>query len=204
MHPYATDSPERRQIPLALAVVSVVLALALSRLPWHAPWWLDAPSVVAFYGALYALFDRVLWRTTLLRKLGVVRVPNLAGNWEGEVHSARDGDTSRHSISLLVTQTWTCLSVVVRTGYSRSRSLVAALHIDDDPDGPCLVYEYLNKPEPAAVESMHMHHGTAHLIYDAKDQSLSGEYYTGRDRQTYGGLRVVRQRKDENQPQEQS
>src|SRR5260370_18122498 len=81
MHGYSTDSGERRVVPLCLASVAIALAWVsfkiLALLHFSLPWWLDAPSTLGFYGALYALFDPNLWRNRLLRKLGLVPVPNL-------------------------------------------------------------------------------------------------------------------------------
>jgi hypothetical protein len=30
------------------------------------PWWMNAPSSMFFYGALYALFDRRLWQMSIV------------------------------------------------------------------------------------------------------------------------------------------
>jgi hypothetical protein len=66
MHGYSTDSAERRIVPLLLASVAIMLAWLSSKIlaivHLTLPWWLDAPSTVGYYGALYALFDRNLWR----------------------------------------------------------------------------------------------------------------------------------------------
>src|SRR5712675_1802816 len=70
MHGYSTDSGERRGVPLLLASVAIALAWVSSRIlaitHLFVPWWLDAPSSLAFYGALYALFDAYLWRHRLV------------------------------------------------------------------------------------------------------------------------------------------
>ena len=94
MHGYSTDSEERRIVPLFLAVLAIALAWMsskfLSAVHLSVPWWVDAPSSMFFYGALYALFDRHLWRSRLVRKLGLVRTPNLAGRWREMLISAAD------------------------------------------------------------------------------------------------------------------
>src|SRR5260370_42105083 len=86
MHGYSTDSSERRIVPLLLALLAIALAWASSKFLAAAhlsvPWWVDAPSLMAFYGMLYALFDRYLWRIGLVSKLGLVRIPNLGGRSE--------------------------------------------------------------------------------------------------------------------------
>jgi hypothetical protein len=158
--------------------------------------------VVGFYGFLYAWFDRRLWRAKWLRKIGLIGVPDLSGEWHGFVKSSYDSSTEDHDVSLTIHQTWTHLCVLLRAGESRSRSVIGAIHVEE-PEGPALVYEYRNEPDSLAVDTMHVHHGTAHLTFDSADDSLSGDYYTGRDRKTHGGLRVVRRRNVTNQPEEQ-
>src|SRR5436309_1001878 len=89
MHGYSTDSSERRFVPLLLAAVAVVCAWLCSKLMaaahFSTPWWLDAPSSLAFYGVVNTLFDKHLWRNRLVRKLGLSRVPTSpdtgAGSW---------------------------------------------------------------------------------------------------------------------------
>jgi len=95
MHGYSTDSSERRVVPLFLALLSIALAWVSSRFLAAAhlsvPWWLDAPSSIAFYGVLYGLFERFLWRNSLVPKLGLVRIPNLMGRWRGYLITSFDG-----------------------------------------------------------------------------------------------------------------
>jgi SMODS-associating 2TM, beta-strand rich effector domain len=87
MHGYSTDSDEKRVVPLILAGLAIALAWMSSNLlateHFSMPWWMDAPSSMFFYGALYALFDGRLWRHPLMRKLGLVKTLNLAGRWQG-------------------------------------------------------------------------------------------------------------------------
>jgi len=85
MHSYSTDSDERRFVPLILAALAIVLAWCSSQflVAVHVslPWWLDAPSSLGLYGALYTLFDKYFWRNGLVRKLGLTKIPNLTGRW---------------------------------------------------------------------------------------------------------------------------
>ncbi|MGD1702628.1 hypothetical protein [Dapis sp. BLCC M229] len=62
MHAYATNAKDRETIPLYIAAISVMAALLLSsvvkNLQWQVPWWLDAPSVMGFYGIFYQAFEK--------------------------------------------------------------------------------------------------------------------------------------------------
>src|SRR6266550_2643054 len=108
MHGYSTDSSERRIVPLLLALLAIALAWASSKFLATAhlsvPWWVDAPSSMAFYGALYALFDRYLWRNSLVHKLGLVRIPNLTGRWRGYLVTSFDGHATRYDLIIHVYQ----------------------------------------------------------------------------------------------------
>src|SRR5437879_13793081 len=100
MHGYSTDSSERRIVPLLLALLAIALAWASSKFLATAhlsvSWWVDAPSSMAFYGALYALFDRYLWRHSLVHKLGLVRIPNLKGRWHSYFETSFDCPATQH------------------------------------------------------------------------------------------------------------
>src|SRR5256885_6655992 len=110
MHGYSTDSSERRMVPLLLALLAIALAWASSKFLAMAqlslPWWVDAPSSMAFYGALYGLFDRYLWRSKLVHKLGLVRIPNLAGCWRGYLVAPLDRPATQHDLILNIFHSW--------------------------------------------------------------------------------------------------
>src|SRR5438445_3764236 len=145
MHGYSTDSSERRIVPLLLALLAIALAWAASRFLAAAhlsvPWWVDAPSSLAFYGALYALFDRYLWRNNFVHKLGLARIPNLTGRWRGYLVTSFDGHAKRHDLVIHIFQSWTHIAIYVTTTTSMSRSSTAAMQMDD-PEGVSLVYQY--------------------------------------------------------------
>jgi SMODS-associating 2TM, beta-strand rich effector domain len=150
------------------------------------PWWLDAPSGLAFYGVLYALFDTYLWRNGLVSQLGLAKTPNLAGRWNGYLISSFDGHAKRHNLMINIFQSWTQIAVYLTTETSMSRSCAAMIQVGD-PDGVALIYQYQNQPLADAMKTMHMHYGTAVLKVSNGD-CLSGDYYAGRDRRTFGRI----------------
>src|SRR5947207_11122634 len=190
MHGYSTDSSERRMVPLLLALLAIALAWASSKFLAVAhlslPWWVDAPSSMAFYGALYTIFDRYLWRSKLAHKLGLVRIPNLAGCWRGYLVTSFDGHATQHDLIINIFQSWTQIVVYLTTPTSMSRSCTAVIQVDD-PEGAVLVYQYQNQPLADAMKTMHMHYGTA-MLRISTGNSLAGDYYAGRDRRTFGRI----------------
>ena len=191
MHPYATDSKERESVLFYIAVLSIFSSWILHNLlniaPLAIPWWIDAPSVTGFYGLFYAIFYKYTWKWLMLRKFGIVKVPNLNGTWKGYVVSSFDEPSKKYEATLVILQNWTQISIILKTHDSKSTSLIAGILIDN-PEGTVLTYEYLNEPLPLTNEGMHIHKGTATLtLNDGK--VLEGEYYTGRDRKHFGYLR---------------
>jgi hypothetical protein len=190
MHGYSTDSSERRIVPLLLALSAIALAWASSKflaaVHLSVPWWVDAPSSMAYYGALYGLFDRYLWRNDFVRKLGLVRVPNLTGRWRGYLVTSFDGHVTRHNLIIHIFQSWTQIVVYLTTPTSMSRSCTAVIQVDD-PEGAALVYQYQSQPLADAMGTMHMHYGTG-MLRITNDGCLVGDYYTGRDRRTFGRI----------------
>src|SRR5258705_11166727 len=195
MHGYSTDSSERRIVPLSLALLAIALAWVTSKSLATAhlslPWWADAPSSMAFYGVLYTLFDRYLWRSSLVHRLGLVRIPNLAGRWHGYLISSFDGHAKRHDLMINIFQSWTQITVFLTTATSMSRSSAAMIQVED-PEGVALIYQYQNQPLADAIRTMHMHYGTA-MLRVSDDGCLAGDYYAGRDRRTFGRICCRRQ-----------
>jgi len=195
MHSYATDSSERKSVPLYIGCTSVLVAWALNRvlgaIQFALPWWIDAPSVIGFYGLVYAIFNKYLWRWRILRTIGVVKIPDLNGTWEGYVASSFDQHATKYDATITIFQNWTQISIILETSNSKSSSLIAAI-VTEDPNSMVLSYEYLNEPKPNSKHTMHIHRGTARLTLQSDGKMLEGEYYTGRDRQNFGILRFKR------------
>ena len=177
-------------VPLLLALLAIALAWASSKFLAVAqlslPWWVDAPSSMAFYGALYAFFDRYLWRNNFVHKLGLVRIPDLTGRWRGYLLTSFDGHAKRHDLMIHIFQSWTQITVYLTTPTSMSRSSAAVIQVDD-PEGAALVYQYQNQPLADAMRTMHMHYGTA-MLRISNGGCLAGDYYAGRDRRTFGRI----------------
>ncbi len=194
MHPYATDSNERKIVPFILAALAIAMAWVfgwvLGSLNLRIPWWLDAPSAFAFYGIVYSLMNRKLWRLSVLRTLGLVRVPILEGRWQGQITTSFDEHATRHDVDVRIVQTWTRMKITLRGKDSASESLAATL-ITDVPSTAILSYQYRNEPLPHAKDTMQIHYGTARLNL-SDPGSLEGEYYSGRGRHNHGSIYLTR------------
>lgn len=190
MHAYASDAEDRKTVPTVLAVLAVAATLLLvyliQTLKLQIPWWVDAPSVMGFYGIFYGLYNRVLWRL----HIGPIRlsmIPDVSGVWAGVLTSSYNTET-KINIVFFIDQTWSKIRIRTATETSTSFTTMAAFYTESNEPG--LTYEYLSKPGPFAKETMHMHPGTGHLDLSSNGRTLEGQYYTGRDRQTFGSLKL--------------
>ena len=193
MHNYDSNS-ERRNLIIILAVLGVGSAFALNRIVnavgESIPWWIDAPSVAGFYGLLFVGFDNLCWRWGMFRSLKIVSTPNIRGEWTGFLRTSHDSNEIDHKAVLTIRQTWSRISIVLETDQSRSHSIVASIN-PDAPEGCVLSYEYFNEPTAGSTRTLHTHRGSAWL--KVEDGTLQGEYFTGRDRQTYGSLEFTQE-----------
>jgi hypothetical protein len=198
MHSYSTDSPDRQFIPFFLAALAIASGFGISVLCHYAnvelPWWTPPLDTMTIYGALYWLFDHHIWKSKLLRTLGVVQIPALNGQWKGRVRPAESegvskGLTADTDITIVIQQTWQKISVRGSTELSNFRSDAANVSTDD---GGSLGYQYVSEPIASSPATMNIHRGTARFALGSDGMTLHGEYYSGRGRQNIGVIDLKR------------
>lgn len=191
MHTYQADG--REKVTVILAIASIFLAWALNvafgTVNVILPWWVGPPSFMGGYAILSWMLEHHAWKWNVLRILGIVKIVNLHGEWEGFVKSSYDKYASKIPISVTIVQRWSKISIRIDASQSRSFSAFAMLKTRDI-DRPQLLYMYENRPRPEATTTMHAHGGTAALEF--YDGMLKGDYYTGRDRSTVGIIELRR------------
>jgi len=192
LHAYATETGARKSVPLFIAAASIGFTWFVDYLLslWNVvlPWWIEGPSILGFYGLFYSIFDQKLWKISFVRR--ALKIPNLNGLWEGYVKSSYNNFQSELKAEMDIHQTWTKMSIAMRTQNSKGYSLNSM--IVNTSNEMTLSFEFFNEPKTAAPSSMHMHRGTARLSIDPNVKSLNGEYYTGRDRNNFGVLHFER------------
>lgn len=193
MHAYATNASEKESTPIWLALFAVVATLILTSVlqltKLQIPWWLDAPSVMGFYGLIYQWFDKYLWYQKF-KFISLSSIPNLQGTWVGVIHSSYGSGTSVPDVILSIRQTWTRINVRLTTENSSSYSIMAAVNTQESSE-PCLKYEYMNEPSALSVNTMNAHRGTANLQLSSDGNKLVGDYFTGRGRQNLGTMKFT-------------
>jgi hypothetical protein len=190
MHVYATDAKDRRDLPIWGASIAVACTLflnwALQAWDLSVPWWVDAPSVMGFYGLFSQWFDKYLWRLKV-GPLSISDIPDLNGTWVGVIHSTYDGRTEVPDVVLYIRQTWTRIGVELQTENSRSYSTMAAVNTPGSSEAG-LKYEYINEPFALSLETMHLHRGNTSLKISPDGRTLEGDYFSGRGRQNVGTM----------------
>ena len=196
MHPYVTDSNERRDVALILAGLSIALSLLVSKFlkfcELEIPSWIDVTSVAGFYALIYTFFDKYWWKWSISRFVGIVKVPLISGVWRGYILSSHDDFALQHPVDMHIEQNWTRIRISLQGELSRSHSFLAAIFIDAH-DGTVLDYEYQNDPIAGAGDAMQIHYGTARLRL-LEGGVLDGHYYTGRGRSNFGRVYLHRDR----------
>jgi len=195
MHGYASDNFFRGpKIYFAIGAVAIVMASIVRPLLTIPPLagFMDvaALSAGAVYGSLIWIYDRWGWRW-----LSTMR--NLNGTWVGEITSSHNGGVKTNCV-MRVRQTWTRMVIVLETEHSRSHTTMAALY-EEQPGDTGLKYEYVSEPKNQTIETMQIHRGVCTLNTATDTDTLSGNYFTGRGRETYGEIllhRVSRDRLD--------
>jgi len=197
MHSYSTDAADRRWAPLVIAGMSIGLTYGCTRVlqAWNLqwPWWIENPSILLFYGAFWKLFDRYLWK---MRPLGLrlSDLPDLGGTWHVRLQSCHEGGTPAEGC-IRIHQTATEILVEFENETSRSVSRMAAINVKPG-QSQGLMYEYANDPGFSASQTMHGHRGVTMLRWGAGGDDLTGEYFTGRDRETHGSITMRRVTRD--------
>ena len=66
MHQYQTDDSTRNNLLIAAVLLAVALAYffnaTLEYFNIQLPWWFESPSILGFYGLIYWLYDKYLWK----------------------------------------------------------------------------------------------------------------------------------------------
>lgn len=194
MHSY--DLEGRTQSLARMAAITFLVVIGLDQLlvtfADDIPRWIDVPSFAFFFGLLLVFVNHVAWRWTVFRRLLSISVLDFGGHWEGVVVSTDgEGDASEHPVSVTIQQTWLRIFIKLEAERSHSSSIVAAWRGVGAADSE-LFYVYENHPHADTPTSVHPHRGTA--VLRLAQENIEGHYYSGRDRQRFGDIRLQRAR----------
>jgi len=154
--------------------------------------FISIPSVPAIYVFLFFLFDKYLWKLKMFKSLGLVIADDLNGKWIGIVKSSYEKFATNIDAQLVIKQTATKIKIHGIFNKSKSVSIHENFGRSEIDNKTALFYFFRNEPEYDAVSTMAIHEGSTKLTYNAETDSLTGDYYSGRDRNNYGTIEVKR------------
>lgn len=197
MHTYSTDNERRPRVYWALSIGSYALAgvltTAVAFISKNLPVTVGVTITAGLaYTAVLYVFNHWLWTHPLLRKMNIVRVPDLNGEWEGHIKSDYDGET--YDATLSIDQTWREINVHFETATSPSDSNGATI-LTGKGKWPSINYQYSNEGSTDPEDDLWTHDGTADLQFIEKEGEkdvLEGIYYTAPSRGNSGSMYFVR------------
>lgn len=197
MKSYSINTSERLKVPFFLAVISIgITSLVTAMFKYTSVAYVSefsVPSAFAIYGALYALFDKYLWKSAIFSKVGIITTTNINGKWNGHIKSSKDNYSSEFKVSATIYQTWTKMNIVVENKLSKSELVMAAMTITT-PTRSNVSWEYLSKSHPEYSDDEYMHYGITRLEINLKGNKvispLKGDYYADKSRNSYGSIEL--------------
>ena len=197
MHGYIINGKRRHSAIFWLAVISVLVGLGLT-------YWIDlilskletmkgTQIIVLLYSAifgvgsgaiftlLYYLFDNFFWKIKIFGNV------DLSGKYqcEGVSKDKSQKEKDRFTATIIIKQTWTKISVNLKTDKSYSDSFMAKISQNGVGDIR-LDYCYTNNTDQTNKDMVSRHTGMATIIFSSE---IKGKYYNQPDdRMRYGEL----------------
>ncbi len=193
MHSYHVSPSPLPRIHLAVAMFALgaawLLHLTLAKVSFQT-WWIETPSVFGFYMLLLEAWDRWLW--CMLPQRNFLCIPRLDGIYRGILKSSFDQFQKEYEVTITIHQDGRSIRARLETGQSHSDSSFALLDVYRTGER-ALTYLYRNEPNPDAPDTMHIHYGVCSLQFSGSlPETLSGHYWSGRDRNNHGLIEVRR------------
>ena len=199
VHEYSVIGHPRKTIILILAIISGAISKGITYL---LEVWLEknfdivigfSISTFTIFGALYLLFDHVIWKISLFSKF--LHFPNLNGEWVVQGLSNNIQKQMKYSWegTLVIKQTWDKMLVSIRTNTSTSHSISLTGGIKYFPGlGYKMSYHYENIPNVSEIE-LKKHEGFCILTFSEDMLTAEGCYFNNiKDRATYGEMKLKR------------
>ncbi|MBV5222523.1 Cap15 family CBASS effector [Staphylococcus hominis] len=194
MHEYSVDIKDHKIIyylSIASFFLSSFLSYFLNLLITKSPWNVISVSLTAMgvFTCLYALFDKHIWKWKILKKLGIIKNPNLNGVWEGVFLSSYHEFNSELPISLTIVQTWSKISIRGTFNHSDSFSNTASIKVNLGNE-ISLFYSYYNDKKPEYYNlGTSNHRGYANL--KIKGDLMEGKYFNDpTNNQNWGKMKL--------------
>lgn len=196
MHEYSKQHPRPQYIYFILATAAAGIPTALSAITNiftnHIPIELSlSASTLGAYGILFYLFNTHIWKFSPAQVL--TKCPNINGTWTCSgittFHNFEPA-TFKWDAEITITQTWSRISILLKTTSSDSRSITASVAPQED-GSVLLTYLYDNTPT-GAQDTLNRHTGVCIIVISNDKSSGQGLYYTDTHRKTAGNMKLSR------------
>lgn len=180
MHEYSIDVKNNKVI-FYLSVISLfissVLTTSINLLIVKIPYIEGAISITAIsiFGVLYSLFDKFIWKWEILNKLGITKIPNLNGKWEGQFQSSYHEFKKDLPVTLVIEQSWSRICIKGKFNHSNSSSNTASIKANLGKEVKLLYSYYNDKKTEYHKMGTSNHRGYANLKINGK--SMEGNYF---------------------------
>lgn len=197
MHEYSTSYHDRKPAYYILAVLSGVvgigIAFLIKAISDYSGLVVAAPSGIALYGLLFLMLDRFIWKWRWLYSLGIIKIPDLNGDWNAEISSSATGN--KISAKVKIHQTYSKIRIHLETEKSDSLSKMAALDMES-PNMFTLRYEYSAEFKRDESSQILRHYGVTSVKLKSIDHKFSdihpAVYYTEQGRDSHGEMSFSR------------
>ncbi|MDD0968503.1 MULTISPECIES: hypothetical protein [Pseudomonas] len=211
MHEYVVAHHDRKKIYYSAAILSSlaggIIIYVITKINGLTGLAIAGPSGAVLFFLLFLIFDLWIWKFKILYEWGIIKIPNIGGDWMAEISSgastnkpstAEDTASKTQEIILAnfkVHQNYSRLLIKLDTKNSESISQMASL-VMVSPECFKLRYEYLAKYKRDTNSPPLMHYGvteftleSANSIFDSKYEA---SYYTELSRDSHGSIVISR------------
>lgn len=198
MHEYSTSYHNRKNVYYFIAVISSLIGIGIALLIKLSLNTFElaiiAPSGLAVFGLTFLVFDRFIWKWSIMYNLGLIRIPNLNGKWTATMNSATT-ENPDISAEINIHQTYSRIKIRLETQKSHSLSTMASIEMAD-PEYFKLRYEYLAEFQKDISSEIIRHYGVTDIALKSHnekfDNKQNAKYYTEQIRNSNGIMKMTR------------
>ena len=156
---------------------------------------LKSGTIISLNGLLWLIFERVAWKWPVSRMMGLSHVPDLSGEWVGDL--VRSGEVEKHSFSLRITQTFSMIYVSSQSTNSRSESISAQIVTDELKNRFKIINHWQSRTRAKQVGYMDDFVGlsTIDVSFENGEITLSDYYFTNRKPTSTEGVIKLRRKR---------
>lgn len=202
MHQYSISHHDRKVVYYLLALLSSLAGIGVGLVveSVRSKWGIivAAPSGLMIFGLFFTLFDHFVWKWPVFYTLGLIKIPNLNGDWSAEISSSATGEKIMANVK--IHQTYSKIRIHLDTDKSDSLSQMAAIEMES-PTFFNLRYEYSAEFQRNEAAEILRHYGVTNVRLKSEDHNFSEQYaaryYTEQGRDSHGDIRFSRIEKNE-------